>query len=114
MECKHGPGECLGDMIELCAADLYPDPKIYLGFANCLSREYARIPDRDFIEDCALEHGVDFRRLNDCVSRDDGYGVTLLRDSVQRTAAAGVRTSCTVSSYVCACSLNKSEVVALG
>lgn len=85
-------------MIELCAADLYSqDPKVYLGFTMCLSREYSRIPDRDFIEDCALEHGVDFRRLNDCVSRDDGYGVALLRDSVQRTAAAGVTRSCTVS-----------------
>lgn len=26
--CKHGPEECLGNIIELCAAQLYPDPKV--------------------------------------------------------------------------------------
>lgn len=84
-------------MIELCAADKYPDPKIYLGFTMCLTRDYRRIPDQDLIEDCALEHGLDFDQLNECVSRDDGYGIGLLRDSVQRTAEAGVTRSCTVS-----------------
>ena len=26
--CKHGQEECLGNIIELCAASLYPDPKV--------------------------------------------------------------------------------------
>ena len=88
--------ECLGNMIELCAADLYPDPKIYLGFTMCLTREYERIPERTLIEDCALEHGIDFGRLNGCISRDDAYAAGLLRDSVRRSADAGVGVSCTV------------------
>lgn len=53
--CPHGPSECLGDIIELCAAKLYPDPKIYLGFTMCLTREYESIPDESLVSDCALD-----------------------------------------------------------
>lgn len=94
--CMHGPGECLGDIIELCAADLYPDPKIHLGFAMCLTRQYEEIPDGELVRDCALEHGISFEKLNGCVSRDDGYGVGLLKDSVLRTKEANVSKSCTI------------------
>ena len=98
--CKHGPSECLGNMIELCAADVYPNPKTYLGFTMCLTRQYARIPDQDLVEDCALEHGVDFDRVNDCMSRDEDYGLKLLRESVLRTEEVGVTTSCTVRGFL--------------
>ncbi|KAF2240110.1 hypothetical protein EV356DRAFT_10936 [Viridothelium virens] len=97
VDCKHGPQECLGNILELCAASIYPDPKIYLGFAMCLTGHYEEIPQRELISDCSLEHGMDFERLNDCVSKDDGaYGIDLLRHSVVRTAEAGVTKSCTV------------------
>ncbi|KAI9808842.1 MAG: hypothetical protein M1826_004046 [Phylliscum demangeonii] len=104
--CKHGPGECLGNMIELCAAHLYDSqPMIYLGFVMCLTRDYGRIPDQDLVMDCALEHAVDFERLNQCVSStggegDDGKdgqgGMALLRESVARSERAGVTKSCTI------------------
>jgi hypothetical protein len=82
----HGPGECVGDIVELCAANLYPDPKIYLGFTMCLFRDYTDLPDRSLIEDCALEHGIDFDKLHECTTRDDGgFGMSLLRDSVTRS-----------------------------
>ncbi|KAL2158605.1 hypothetical protein VTH06DRAFT_4087 [Thermothelomyces fergusii] len=94
--CKHGPlwpanattaEECLGNIIELCAQHLYPDPKTYLGFTNCLTRDYTLIPQRSLIEDCALEHAVDFDKLNECVARDDGaFGLDLLTESVVRSA----------------------------
>ena len=85
-------------MLELCTADLYPDPKIYLGFTMCLEKEYSKIPQQALIQDCALEHSIDFDKINDCISRDDGFGIGLLRDSVQRSIDAGVVYSCTVSS----------------
>ncbi|KAJ9623257.1 hypothetical protein H2203_006196 [Taxawa tesnikishii (nom. ined.)] len=95
--CKHGPGECLGDTLELCAAHLYPYPKIYLGFTMCMTKNYQDIPDEDLVKDCALEHGIDFNALNHCVSRDDGeYGIDLLRRSVKRSQDAGVTKSCTI------------------
>ncbi|KAK6077495.1 hypothetical protein SCUP234_06584 [Seiridium cupressi] len=85
--CKHGPNECMGNIIELCAAHLYPDPKIYLGFVMCLSKDYKDIPQRELVEDCALEHAVDFEELNDCATKDDGgFGISLLRNSVKRSS----------------------------
>ncbi|KAK0712218.1 hypothetical protein B0T21DRAFT_387211 [Apiosordaria backusii] len=87
----------LGNIIELCAQSLYPDPKTYLGFVMCLTRDYRHIPQRGLIEDCALEHAIDFDKLNKCATKDDGaYGMGMLRRSVRRTSAAGVTKSCTV------------------
>lgn len=52
----------------------------------CLTRDYKHIPQRSLIEDCALEHAIDFEKLNECATKDDGaLGVGMLRDSVQRT-----------------------------
>jgi len=95
--CRHGPSECMGNIIELCAANLYPDPKIYLGFTMCLSRDYKDIPQYDLMADCALEHGIDLAKLDECaVSDDGGFGAGMLRDSVRRSTEANVTKSCTV------------------
>ncbi|KAF2428344.1 hypothetical protein EJ08DRAFT_592209 [Tothia fuscella] len=95
--CKHGPSECLGNIIELCAANLYPDPKINLGFTLCLSKKYEDIPSRELIEGCALEHGMDFAKLNDCASKEDGgFGMELLRRSVVYSRGVNASVSCTV------------------
>lgn len=93
----HGQTECLGNILMLCAASEYPDPKLYLGFSNCLITDYKEIPSQSLIEDCALEHGLDFGVLNDCMSKDSGgYGMGLLRDSVQHSKDVNVTASCTV------------------
>jgi hypothetical protein len=86
----HGPEECMGNIVELCAANLYPDPKLYLGFTMCLMKEYQHIPERSLIEDCALEHSLDFSKLNECAtSEDGGFGMGMLRDSVRRSKDVG-------------------------
>ena len=91
----HGPAECLGNIIELCAAKIYPEPKIYLGFTNCLTSDYHNIPQRDLVEGCAMEHGIDFQRLNSCIS-DEGEGIDLLRASILRSQQNNVTKSCTI------------------
>lgn len=97
VQCKHGQTECLGNILMLCAAAEYPDPKLYLGFSNCLINDYQEIPSKSLVEDCALEHGLDFETLNQCMSKDTGaYGMGLLRDSVLHSADVGVYTSCTI------------------
>lgn len=54
----------------------------------CLTKDYQHIPQRNLIEDCALEHAVSFQQLNECATQDDGaFGMGMLRDSVQRTSA---------------------------
>lgn len=85
----------MGNILELCSATLYPDPKIYLGFTMCLTRDYKDIPDRSLVEDCALEHGMDFEKLNACTVQDDGgYGMGMLRDSVRRSTEVCVKMKC--------------------
>ncbi|MCJ1378543.1 hypothetical protein MMC17_001642 [Xylographa soralifera] len=94
--CKHGQTECLGNILSLCANDLYSnDTKVSLGFTTCMIMDYTNIPKRSLVENCALEHGVDFDLLNDCVS-EDGKGLDLLEASVKRSRDAGVKYSCTV------------------
>ncbi|QPG94786.1 hypothetical protein C2857_006955 [Epichloe festucae Fl1] len=89
VDCKHGPSECMGNIIELCAREVYPDPKINLGFIMCLTRDYSHIPNRALVEDCALEHAIDIKAINECATKDDGaHGMDLLRASVERTAEA--------------------------
>lgn len=71
--------------------------KTYLGFTFCMTQDYQDIPQLSLIEDCALEHGMDFEKLNECAIKDDGgFGMELLRDSVRRSTKAGVTKSCTV------------------
>lgn len=95
--CKHGSEECLGNIVELCASKLYPDPKIYLGFTMCLSSKYSDIPNESLVQDCALEHGISFAKLNQCVSADDGEkGVDMLKKSIRHSASKNVTKSCTV------------------
>jgi hypothetical protein len=117
VECKHGQEECLGNIIELCAAKLYLDPKIYLGFTWCtysdpsctlqcailtfallgLTRDYEDIPKRELVEDCALEHGMSMDKLNDCTVGDDGaLSIDMLVASFNRSSRAGVNRSCTI------------------
>jgi hypothetical protein len=96
--CMHGPTECLGNILQLCAAHEYPEPKQWLGFAACTTERYAEIPERKLIEQCAAEYGMEFERLNGCASRDDGqFGLDLLKGSVDRSRSLGVKISCTVS-----------------
>ena len=92
----HGPSECLGDIILLCGAHLYPLPKLYLGFANCMISDYPHIPARSLVESCALEHGLDFNKINACISDEDLHGINLLRKSAERSREMNVTISCTV------------------
>lgn len=95
VHCKHGEDECLGNIMMLCAQELYPDPKISLGFNTCLIRDYENIATRQLVEGCALEHAVDFEKLNSCMS-EEGEGMELLKASVRRSAEKKVQYSCTV------------------
>jgi len=102
--CMHGPGECLGNMVHLCGAKLYPyshaaekQNTTFISFSECLIHDYQKLPSQSFIEGCAKKGKVDFQQINECVS-DQGFegGVELLRSSVERSEYLGIRTSCTV------------------
>ena len=96
IQCMHGETECLGDMLSLCAQNLFPNNTVIsLGFTTCLVSSYSRIPDRSLVETCALEHGIEFDALNACIS-EEGKGIELLRESIERSKDAAVVKSCTV------------------
>ena len=96
VECMHGPDECLGNMLSLCAQQLFPDDaKRSLGFTTCMIMKYPDIPQRELVEQCSLEHGINFEDINGCIS-DEGRGTGLLEESVKRSKEAGVTKSCTV------------------
>lgn len=57
-----------------------------IGFVECLTADFERIPDRTFYEDCAAKHSIDLQVVDRCVARDGGeYGYKLLRESVRRS-----------------------------
>ncbi len=86
IECKHGAEECEGSIIELCAQDLYSDPRTSLGFAECLTSEYERIPDHALYEACASTHSIDMEAIDHCATKNNGaYGRKLLRESIQHS-----------------------------
>jgi hypothetical protein len=57
--------------------------------------DYQQIPQRDLVENCAREHGLDFQQLNSCIS-EEGEGIDMLRDSIIRSQDNNVTKSCTV------------------
>ena len=96
VHCMHGPDECLGNIISLCAQQVFPkDAKRSLGFSTCMIRDYQEIPQRELVEHCSLEHGISFDDINQCAS-DEGRGTGLLEDSIKRSQEVEVTKSCTV------------------
>lgn len=62
-----------------------------------MSESYEDIPSRSLVEDCAMEHGIDFDELNDCATKDNGaYAMDMLRKSVEHSTAKNVTISCTI------------------
>ena len=63
----------------------------------CMSRDYQDIPQKELVEECALEHGISFQKLTECTNRDDGsLGKDMLQASFNRSTEANVTKSCTV------------------
>lgn len=70
---------------------------MYLGFTMCMSNSFQDIPQKELVEECALEHGMSFDKVHACADAEDGaVGMDMLRTSFNRTSAMGVQKSCTV------------------
>ncbi|KAL8927358.1 MAG: hypothetical protein Q9172_001437 [Xanthocarpia lactea] len=89
--------DCLRDLVVPAMEQVVDLVNFTLSFigSNCLISSYGKIPSRDLVEPCALEHGIAFEDLNNCIS-EEGKGLDLLMASVERSQAAGVKRSCTV------------------
>ena len=105
--CQHGPGECEGDSLEVCAMSAYPSPTIYTQFVYCF--EQSCLYDGDdptastcnmttaFIEQCAAFAGVSATPILECY--EDEPRVAAL-DLVVAKATAALGTSKTGTPFV--------------
>lgn len=72
--------------MELCTQETHPDSRSLVGYIECLTHEYQRIPERAHYEACAAKNSIDLEKVDQCVARDGGaYALELLRKSAQRT-----------------------------
>jgi hypothetical protein len=90
--CLHGEPECTGNIQQLCAIKYYPDMKKYLGFIDCVNKNWQQIPQG--WEPCAEQAGMDKGMLKSCIDGAEGKG--LLRASSGRAQTAKAQGSPTI------------------
>ncbi|KAJ7179158.1 hypothetical protein C8R46DRAFT_1072695 [Mycena filopes] len=98
--CMHGPGECAGNVQQLCAAKY---SSAWWGFVQCQnSRGRSQVGAPDVALECAESVGIDWETsgVGKCAGFDgEGKGqegTQLLRESALRGKALGIEKSCTV------------------
>jgi len=92
--CLHGPGECVGNTILLCARNLTVS-KSQWGWWNlsvCMQSQFRNIPDN--AADCAKQQGLDWIAINNCANSD--FGAKLLLDTFKFSEGRGVQETPTI------------------
>jgi len=82
--CRHGSGECKGDILEICAKKTYPFALQYMQFINCLSSAYNQIPSRALTTSCASLAGMEISLIDACTT---SLGTALLQRDVVYSAS---------------------------
>jgi protein-disulfide isomerase len=88
----HGPPEVKGDIQQLCAMKHYPDRAKWMGFIDCVNKNWTGIPEG--WEPCAAQAGMDKGKLASCI--DGNEGKDLLRESMKRAQGANAGGSPTI------------------
>lgn len=69
--CQHGPVECFGNLVSVCAMDTLKTPEVYLPFILCIEAR-----DTESVEmssyDCAQEQGIQIDKVRECVKGPQG------------------------------------------
>lgn len=69
-ECQHGPVECEGNMLELCAIHLNPKWTTWFPYLVCLEQHGDKIIQAG--EECATSAGLDWTSISSCYGDGDG------------------------------------------
>jgi len=100
--CLHGPGECAGNVQQLCAAK-YASPSAWWEFVQCQnSQGRFQVGLPEVALQCAKAAGIDWETsgVGSCAGLDGSgkgtEGVELLRESLLRGKALGIKKSCTI------------------
>jgi len=93
-ECMHGPQECQGDIIELCAYNVtYPASQYgWWNMSVCMQSDYNNIPDN--AQNCAQQAGLDWNKINSCAN--SALGNQLMSDSIAYSNKMGVSATPTI------------------
>lgn len=86
----HGQNEVLGNIVQLCAAEINPDK--YMDMVICQNKNMGNIPDN--WEKCAKDNGLDVDSIKACYEGDEGK--KLLSESALRAQAVNARGSPTI------------------
>eukprot|EP00747_Dinoflagellata_sp_TGD_P063265 gnl/TRDRNA2_/TRDRNA2_153378_c1_seq2.p1 gnl/TRDRNA2_/TRDRNA2_153378_c1~~gnl/TRDRNA2_/TRDRNA2_153378_c1_seq2.p1 ORF type:complete len:369 (-),score=91.95 gnl/TRDRNA2_/TRDRNA2_153378_c1_seq2:57-1067(-) len=71
--CQHGEGECLGNMIHMCAMQLQQDPLKFINFLGCMADNPNFSVEKASYECAAkLEHDIDIKAIKKCALGPDG------------------------------------------
>ena len=90
--CMHGQGECVGDMLELCAQAIYKDSTsvpayAWYDFGTCMQGpDFESIPQN--AQSCAEKVGLDWSTLNTCASGSQGQ--KLFANSISYANTQGI------------------------
>jgi len=93
-ECMHGPNECIGDLMELCAYNLTITTSQYgwWEFGLCLQTNYEDIPDN--AQGCAQTASLDYNAILTCSKSK--LGQTLFSQSIAIANNMGVDATPTI------------------
>jgi len=92
--CLHGPGECVGNRILLCAHNLTITKSEwgYWNYGVCMQADYTNIPDN--APACAEKTGMPWKEINECAS--GALGLSLFKDSIAKSVSLQVKSTPTV------------------
>jgi len=94
-KCLHGPGECLGNMYELCVYNLTnPGPNNYVwwDFFVCMDQNQGQIPDN--AKSCADKLKINYAAIDTCAN--SALGKALFTASIERTIKSKITGTPTV------------------
>jgi len=92
--CNRGPGECEGNLQQLCAHANYPNNYTWWNFIQCQTTNQQQIPTNG--RSCATLNGMNYDKvISPCVTGSEGN--KLFKDSIIYSFSKRVLQSCTVN-----------------
>ncbi|KAL2901999.1 Gamma-interferon-responsive lysosomal thiol protein [Bienertia sinuspersici] len=70
-QCQHGSGECLLNMVEACAIDVYPDTYKHYFFIQCIESLAYQNREAEW-QSCFAQLSLDSKPLFDCYNQGNG------------------------------------------
>eukprot|EP00164_Ancoracysta_twista_P002237 GFYU01002956.1.p2 GENE.GFYU01002956.1~~GFYU01002956.1.p2 ORF type:complete len:298 (-),score=117.23 GFYU01002956.1:304-1197(-) len=80
--CQHGDPECVGNVIEACAASYYPNIKQWYPYMSCMDDGNGQ---PQYAQYCAQHAGMDYKKIYACAISETG--AKIVHQNIQETNA---------------------------